>query len=57
MEAREMYLYKVSYRYWNSPVYVAAENQQEAVKKASFGVENQEDECKMSVDFVDMVTV
>jgi hypothetical protein len=57
METREMYLYKVSYRYWNSPVYVAAENQQEAVKKASFGVENQDDECKMSVDFVDMVTV
>lgn len=33
MEIKELNLYKVWAKGWNSPVYVAAENQQQAIEK------------------------
>jgi hypothetical protein len=55
MEAREMYLYKVSQKSYSCPCYVAGENQQQAVEKVKgeFSVDARE----LTVEYVDMVTV
>ena len=56
METKDFYLYKVSAKH-APEVYVAAENQREAVEK----VKDNEffceiDDCQLSVTFIDMVT-
>lgn len=55
METKEIYLYKIRMKELNSPAYVAAENQQEAIDKVA-DVYN-EDRRKFNVEFVDMVTI
>ena len=55
METKEIYLYKIMMKNWNSPSYVAAENQQEAIDKVADAYD--EDRRKFNVEFVDMVTV
>lgn len=55
METKEIYLYKIRMKEWNSPAYVAAENQQEAIDKVADAYD--EDRRKFNVEFVDMVTV
>lgn len=55
MEAREMYLYKLSKGGFGSPAYVAAENQQQAVEKK--GSDFNTDECTLTVEYIGMVTV
>ena len=55
METKEIYLYKIRMKEWNSPAYVAAENQQEAIDKVADAYE--EDCRKFNVEFVDTVTV
>lgn len=55
MEIKEIYLYKVQKKEWNSPAYVAAENKQEAIEKVADAYDK--DWKKFSVEFVDMVTV
>lgn len=55
METKEIYLYKIRMKEWNSPAYVAAENQQEAIDKVADSYE--EDRRKFNVEFVDMVTI
>lgn len=55
METKEIYLYKIRMKEWNSPAYVAAENQQEAIDKVADAYN--EDRRKFNVEFVDMVTV
>ena len=55
METKELYLYKVSALL--SKVYVAAENQREAVLKVKDNeVFKDIDNCQLSVTFIDMVT-
>ena len=56
MDAKDLYLYKVSTKH-SPEVYVAAESQAEAVEK----VKDNEffceiDDCQLSVTFIDMVT-
>lgn len=55
METKEIYLYKIRMKEWNSPAYVAAENQQEAINKVADAYD--EDRRKFNVEFVDMVTI
>jgi DNA-dependent RNA polymerase auxiliary subunit epsilon len=55
METKEIYLYKIRMKEWNSPGYVAAESQQEAIDKVAD--DYAEDRRKFNVEFVDMVTV
>ena len=55
METKDIYLYKIRMKEWNSPLYVAAENQQEAIEKVADAYD--EDCRKFNVEFVDMVTV
>ena len=55
MEIKEIYLYKIRMKEWNSPAYVAAENQQEAINNVADAYN--EDRRKFNVEFVDMVTV
>lgn len=55
METKEIYLYKIRMKEWNSPAYVAAENQQEAIDKVADAFPD--DRRKFNVEFVDMVTV
>ena len=55
METKEIYLYKIMMKNWNSPSYVAAENQQEAIDKVADAYD--EDRRKFNVEFVDTVTV
>ena len=56
METKDLYLYKVSTKYF-AEVYVAAESQAEAVEKVkdtdTFKVVNP---CELSVTYMDMVT-
>ena len=57
METKDFYLYKVSAKH-APEVYVAAENQREAVEK----VKDNEffceiDDCQLAVTYIDMVTV
>jgi hypothetical protein len=56
MDAKDIYLYKVSYKHLNE-VYVAAESQAEAVEKVKDT--DFKDTCPfmLTVTFVDMVTV
>lgn len=57
METIDFYLYKVSAKH-APEVYVAAENQREAVLKVKDNeVFKDEDPSQMSIKFVDMVTV
>ena len=57
METNYLYLYKVSAKH-TTEVYVAAENQREAVLKAKDNEVFQDiDHCQLSVTFIDMVTV
>ena len=57
METKDLYLYKVSAKH-APEVYVAAENQYEAVLKAKDNeVFKDIDHCQLSVTFIDMVTV
>ena len=56
METKEMHLYKVYAKGWNIPVYVAADNQQQAVDKVS-PYYNDLDPRRYSVDFVDGIIV
>lgn len=57
METIDFYLYKVSAKH-APEVYVAAENQREAVLKVKDNEVFQDiDHCQLSVTFVDMVTV
>lgn len=56
METKEMHLYKVYAKGWNTPVYVAADNQQQAVDKVS-PYYNDLDPRRYSVDFVDGIIV
>ena len=56
METKDLNLYKVYAKGWNSPAYVAAENQQQAIEKvAPF----HKTECPehMNVEYVAYVTV
>ena len=57
MDAKDLYLYKVSTKHF-AEVYVAAESQAEAVEKVkdtdTFKVVNP---CELSVTYMDMVTV
>ena len=55
METKELYLYKIMMKNWNSPSYVAAENQQEAIDKVADAYD--EDRRKFNVEFVDTVNV
>lgn len=56
MEAKYLYLYKVSAKH-TPEVYVAAENQREAVEKVKDNeIFYEIDECQLSVTFIDMVT-
>ena len=55
METKEVYLYKIMMKNLNSPSYVAAENQQEAIDKVADAYD--EDSRKFNVEFVDTVTV
>ena len=55
METKETNLYKVYAKGWNSPAYVAADNQQEAVDKVApyYDTENHD---HLTVEFVaDMI--
>lgn len=57
METIDFYLYKVSAKH-APEVYVAAENQREAVLKVKDNEVFQDiDHCQLSVTFIDMVTV
>ena len=57
MEAKDLYLYKVSTKH-SPEVYVAAESQAEAVEKVKDNdIFDDEDPFQISVTFVDMVTV
>lgn len=57
METKDLYLYKVSAKH-APKLYVAAENQREAVLKAKDDEVFQDiDHCQLSVTFIDMVTV
>lgn len=56
METRETNLYKVYGKGWNSPAYVAAENQQEAVDKVAPYYETETPE-HLNVDYVDGLIV
>lgn len=56
METKDFYLYKVSAKH-APEVYVAAENQREAVLKVKDNEVFQDiDHCQLSVTFIDMVT-
>lgn len=56
METIDFYLYKVSAKH-APEVYVAAENQREAVLKVKDNEVFQDiDHCQLSVTFIDMVT-
>ena len=55
METKDIYLYKIWMKEWNSPSYVAAENQQQAIDKVADAYDK--DRRKFNVEFVDMVTV
>lgn len=57
MDAKDLYLYKVSTRH-SPEVYVAAESQAEAVEKVKDNdIFDDEDPFQISVTFVSMVTV
>lgn len=57
METKDLYLYKVFAKH-APEVYVAAENQREAVLKVKDNeVFKDIDHCQLSVTFIDMVTV
>ena len=57
METKDLYLYKVSAKH-APKLYVAAENQREAVLKAKDDEVFQDiDHCQLSVTFINMVTV
>ena len=57
MEVKDFCLYKVSAKH-TPEVYVAAENQREAVLKVKDNeIFKDIDHCELSVSFVDMVTV
>ena len=51
METKELNLYKVYAKGWNSPAYVAAENQQQAIGKVAPYYET-EDASHMNVEYV-----
>lgn len=51
METKELNLYKVYAKGWNSPAYVAAENQQQAIEKVAPYYE-QEDANHMNIEYV-----
>ena len=56
METKDLYLYKVSAKH-APEVYVAAENQREAVLKVKDNeIFKDIDHCQLSVTFIDMVT-
>ena len=54
METIDFYLYKVSAKH-APEVYVAAENQQQAIDKIKDAYDV--DACTLNIEFVDMVTV
>jgi len=56
METKETNLYKVYAKGWNSPAYVTAENQQEAVDKVAPYYET-ENPAYMNVEYVSHVIV
>ena len=57
MDAKDLYLYKVSTKHF-AEVYVAAESQAEAVEKVKDNdIFDDEDPFQISVTFVSMVTV
>ena len=51
METKELNLYKVYAKGWNSPAYAAAENQQQAIEKVAPYYETETPE-HMNVDYV-----
>ena len=58
METKELYLYKVCSKHSPIELYVAAEDQHEAVLKVKdTEIFKDEDPSQMSIKFVDMVTV
>ncbi len=56
METKELNLYKVYAKGWNTPAYVAAVNQQQAVDKVAPYYETETPEY-MNVDYVDSIIV
>ena len=56
MEIKELNLYKVYEKRWNSPAYVAAENQQQAVEKVAPYYEVA-DSSYLSVEYVANIIV
>lgn len=56
METKELNLYKVYAKEWNTPAYVAAVNQQQAIEKVSPYYETETPE-HMNVDYVDSIIV
>jgi hypothetical protein len=56
METKELNLYKVYAKGWNSPAHVAAENQQQAVEKVAPYYESEIPE-RMNIEFVAEIIV
>ena len=56
METKELNLYKVYAKGWNSHAYVAAENQQQAVYKVAPYYENEKPE-QLTVEYVSDIIV
>ena len=56
METKELNLYKVYAKGWNTPAYVAAENQQQAIEKVAPYYETETPE-HFNIDYVDSIIV
>lgn len=55
MEAKQTNLYKISMRGWNSPAYVAADNQSEAIDKVAEAYD--EEKTHFNVEYVSDIFV